>query len=306
MIKQNGIIFCDESHEYFTENGGVKLSGITGIIKKYVTPNKYADVPAEVLNYAAERGSYLHEVFEKVAIGFIPEITPQGEEYGLTDMAILDFQKAIAGFEFIDNEVLVSDYEHYATAVDLVANNNDLIDLKFTAKRDDESLRWQLSINAYLYEHTFKDRKAGRLFGIHFDRAKCKTSVVEFERIPDEIVKSLLDAAANDVEWINPLKPAAELDTAERLSDICALIDQYKAHIAELEAERAALVAPLLDQYKVNGQKTGVVGNVKISIKAASIRETIDAKSFKADNPELAAKYIKVSRVAESVSYSIV
>ena len=44
---------------------------------------------------------------------------------------------------------------------------------------------------------------------------------------------------------------------------------------------------------------------IQISKKAAYLRESIDTKAFKADNPELYAKYKKETKVSESLTYKI-
>ena len=57
LVKSN-VAFNEENHTYFL--GDKQLSGITGMIKRQLFPDKYKEVPQHILERAAERGTRVH------------------------------------------------------------------------------------------------------------------------------------------------------------------------------------------------------------------------------------------------------
>ena len=51
--------FSEERHTY--SYNGKLLSGVTGIIRKYICPDKYINIPQAVLDKAAQKGSQVHK-----------------------------------------------------------------------------------------------------------------------------------------------------------------------------------------------------------------------------------------------------
>ena len=60
MLDKSDVIFVSEAHTYSLN--GVSLSGITGMINRQLFPDKYNNIPKEVLEKAAEKGRFIHEV----------------------------------------------------------------------------------------------------------------------------------------------------------------------------------------------------------------------------------------------------
>lgn len=62
-LAQSPVIFNEIDHTYFF--GDTQLSGITGIISRYLFPDKYNNVPPYVLEKARLRGSEIHSQLEQ-------------------------------------------------------------------------------------------------------------------------------------------------------------------------------------------------------------------------------------------------
>lgn len=87
--------FIPETHTYLYE--GVILPSVTGIIDKKF--NDYADVPKDVLNRAAERGTKVHKQIENFC--------KSGVDDGSTAIRHFKFLQNQYGFEVLDNELPV-------------------------------------------------------------------------------------------------------------------------------------------------------------------------------------------------------
>ena len=179
-MKKSKVIFNKEDHTY--KLGEVFLQGITGILSKHLFQDKYDNVPDFVLQRAASRGTFIHECCELVdTLGIIPDsIEAQNyiklkEKHSLTS---------------ISNEYIVSDEQHFASAIDVVLSDYSLADIKTTAKFDNDYVSWQLSIYAYLFELQNPDLKANKLYGIWLRNDTAE--LIEVEKKPKELIKELL------------------------------------------------------------------------------------------------------------------
>lgn len=71
-LVKSSVVFNEENHTYFLCDK--QLSGITGMIKRQLFPDKYRDVPKFVLEKAAERGTKVHHDCQFADVtGFEPE-----------------------------------------------------------------------------------------------------------------------------------------------------------------------------------------------------------------------------------------
>ena len=298
-LKQSKIEFFKESHQYVNPDNGKELPGITGIIKNLVFPDKYAGVSDEVLNAAAERGTAIHEMCEEFAINGTVEAFMPDEVQAFVN------HFSISCTKFIDAEYLVSDEKNIATMIDLVDEEGNLYDIKTTSTLDKEYLSWQLSICATLFEIQNIGKDAGKLYGIWLKGDRC--DVVEVKRLPDEAVEALLVSYLEGTEFSNPLK---QLDSTDELQ--MAKLLEVEQSIVRLEDEakrmkevRQQYVDYMLDEMKKRGVKTLETDNIKLTVKDAYKRTSIDTAALKKDLPEVAAKYSKESEVKESLIIKI-
>lgn len=295
QLKQARVVFFEEGHRYLTADGR-ELSGITSIIKRLVFPDKYKGVDQTTLAESAAKGTAIHNMCEEFALsGTVSDFMPD-EVTNFVTMC------SVNGLRFIDSEYLVSDGgQNFATRIDLVDENCNLYDIKTTSSLDKEYLSWQLSIGAAFFEMQNPGVEVGKLFGIwlHDDRS----ALVEVPRLPDSAVEQLLIAAMEGGEFHNPLKLLAETERNEMtlIASCEASIIRLKVQIKELEATQKEAKDFMLQEMKKRGVKTLETDNLRITVKEAYERKSVDTDRLKKTRPEIYKEYEKTSKVAESL-----
>lgn len=292
------VVFNQEAHTYHL--GGVQLQGITGLLGRRVFPDKYKEVPESILRKAAERGSYIHECCELAdALG----VTPENEE-ARGYISLRDTH----GLQVEESEYLVSDEKHFATCIDKVYRTGDntfhLADIKTTYKLDTEYVRWQLSINAYLFELQNKDAKVDALFAIWLRGDKAE--LVEVERIPDETVIALLESEVNDTDFVNPYPVSATKadlpDAYQEMEDTIVEIERQCRYWAERKKELTEGVMREMVKAGVYNWKGEQIQFIR---KKDSIRKTFDKEAFEKDYPGIYDNYLKESPVIGNITLKV-
>jgi len=291
------IIFCEENHTYISKTRS--YSGITGILEKYLFPDKYKDIPDAILEKAKQRGTTCHNQMEMWINGLPYE--NQNDE-------VVKMQDLLNGRNFTHAELLVSDYKNFATKIDAVEESEDgiiLWDWKTTSTLDKEYLSWQLSICAYFYEMNFNKKVMQLMAGYITDK---KVEIVPIVRIAEEHVIALLDAAANGAEFfINPLKTDVLSQEAvlEKIYEIEQIIVDCEKRAKEAKIQGEALRAGLLNQMMEKGLKRIETDRMLLTVKEPYERETLDGKKVKELAPEIYNKCKKVTKVKESLLIKI-
>ena len=245
---------------------------------------------------AAERGSFIHSVCELVDSLNIEHESP--EAMGYKEL------KDTYGLRHEESEYLVSDNVHFASCIDKVYRDGEstftLADIKTTYKLDKEYVRWQLSIYAYLFERQNPGAKVLHLYAIWLRGERHE--LVEVERIPDDVVVSLMEHEVGGEQFTNPYAPSVT-DTSlpekyAAMEDAIAEIDRQYKYWSEKKKE-------LADGVKFEMQNAGVskwVGDrVSFTRKEDSEREDFDKKRFAADHPDLYKAYLIKTKVSGSV-----
>ena len=293
MIKliDSQVVFNQEYHTYSLN--GITLNGITGLIKSQLFPNLYKDIPQYILDKAAERGTMVHESIELFDAGFEPKVSiPELENYKRI--------KQENELTTITNEYIVTDKEHFASAIDLVlCKGEDIIlaDIKTTYTLDKEYVRWQLSIYAYLFELQNPDLKVSKLYVLWL--RDDKSEFAEVKRVKIDTIKDLLQCEIDGRKFNAPANKAdnmpSEIKQAEKA--IYHLITQIK----ELDAQKKELSKGLLKLIQDNDVKTYKGEHITLSRRAASTREDIDKKKLKDEFPEIYAACVKTTKINETL-----
>ena len=285
-LVKSKVLFNQEQHTYTLD--GKLLQGITGMIGRQLFPEKYSDVPKEVLEQAAKRGSFIHETIELVDdLGISNEMQ---EVKGYIEL------KELYGLQYEVGEYLVSDNEHFASCIDKVYRVSytefSLGDIKTTYKLDRDYIRWQLSIYAYLFELQNPGCKVVRLFGIWL-RGNIH-ELVEVERIPDDIIKSLLNAEINGKQFVNPYSiPCVSGQLPEKYKEmehsIVEILEQAKCWSDKKKELSDGIMKAMVEagEYSWKGK------SISVTRKKDTIRKDFDKKSFEKDYPELYRQYVK-------------
>jgi len=143
-----GVIFDEQKHEYWYK--GKKLSGITGLVSKKLGLKYNGAFVGE----HTEEGIHVHKAVQRWIETGDPESVHPGVQWLINN--VFAYVKGTGRFY---SEVLVSDLDQYASAVDVVFQSYDMEELrvvdifdikKGVFKRD--YVTWQLSIYKYLIE----------------------------------------------------------------------------------------------------------------------------------------------------------
>lgn len=292
LIKSQ-VIFNPDEHTYML--GGKELSGITSVISRQLFPDKYRDVPEDVLRKAAERGTMIHSICELVDDMGISHDSDEAQGYKEL--------KDDWGLRYECSEYLVSDNEHYASCIDKVYRENEtdftLGDIKTTYVLDKESVRWQLSIYAYLFELQNPGCKAVRLIGIWL-RAK-NHEIVEVERIPSEVVVNLLKCDSEGRQFVNPysISPITLPDEYWKMERTIQEIVSQAKYWSDKKKEIADAVMMSMVEAGEYSWKGDIISFTR---KKDTIRKDFDKKAFEKDYPDLYNKYLKEIPVVGSVT----
>ena len=290
-------VVLTETHQYFLDD--TELFGITEMIKSFISPNKYAYVDEDVLENARKRGDRLHNELETfVNSGIAP--VEQTEDY----CAMID---ALKDHELVAGEYIVTDYVRTASPIDLITLQNGevcIVDLKNTAVIDQDAVMWQTNIyRVYLERQTML--KANKLFCLHVYKGEAK--LIELPMIEDKHVDYIFDCWFDFKEFVNPLKQAItkQEELLQKTYDVCMAIARIEEQRKMYDEQHKQLTAGLLEIMKENADKTFENDLLKITIKSASTRESIDTKAIKEIYPEIYAQHKKITEVKESLIIKI-
>lgn len=297
-LVKSSVVFNEGNHTYFL--GDKQLSGITGMIKRQLFPDKYKEVPQHILERAAERGTRVHHECQFVDItGFEPE-SQEAMNYL--------FIRTGAGYNALANEYTVSDEEYFASNIDCVWEKDGkiaLADIKTTYSPDKAYLEWQLSIYAYLFEMQNPNLKVDRLFGVWLYNDK--SELIPLERKSDDEVKRLLQCEIEGTRYL-------ETETAlEHKQDEVQLlpkdvINKYLEAVAEVER-----IQSFIDGFKGSLKRAMIEHDIKswdtaclkATITPAGTKKAFDSKRFQSDCPELYKQYIKETETAASIRITL-
>ena len=279
------IIFNEADHEYIRE--GKTLISVTQLLHKHGLAPDYAAVPEEVLERAAEKGHSIHKEIEL----FVKEgKEPESEEA----KAVAEWMKA----NFIKGEA------EAIVGNDIVAGTYDfrdgltgsLYDWKTTYQKDERYWSWQLSLYDYLDgKHTDK-LFVGWLRGNEIQ-------FVPVRRHEDSEIERLLKCERDGTEFKEDPNPVALANSYElsRLAYFEDFINNLNAKLNEVKAQKEEIMKKLLQQMKDNNVKSLETPRMKITVKDAYVKKSVESKRLKEEMPEIYAKYLKETKVAESI-----
>ena len=180
--------FIENGHIYLVD--GVVVPSVSEILH-FIFPNKYSNIPENILNAKAEYGSKVHEAIECLEKnGELPKLNY------LQELSIDQYRKLKDKYkiEVLEQEKMVHYKNYYCGRFDIIAEINgtySLCDIKTTAKLDKESLSWQLSYYALAYDEEHYEDKFEKFYAIWLPK-KDLGDLVEVKRKPKkELLKKL-------------------------------------------------------------------------------------------------------------------
>lgn len=316
LRKPEGIEFDELTHSYYL--GDTLLTGITTLMANQGLSADYSDIPEDVLQDAAKRGTSVHNLFEAYDNGepAIPmdvysdfdenrKIQTKEEQKEL-----LDAYKKL-GLKVIQSEFLVSDGVSVASFIDKVLetdeeNTVDLGDVKTSADFHREPTAWQLSFYAYLFELLNPGIRVRKLIGIHARNGKVKN--IELQRKPVEDCIGYIEAEKNGTIYI-PESTGFTADMVLSSEDLAVFTKMeeaarvYNDLLARMKEKMDAINQKLYDFMLSNDiDELPIEGGV-VKLKRPFISERFDTAKFKKEHPDMVKQYIKASTTKGSISF---
>lgn len=290
QLKQSPVIYNEEFHTYLL--GDVILKGITGMIHRQIFPDKYKDIPKSILNRAAERGHRIHADVE------MSDAT--GIENSIEANNYVELRRN-AGYIAIANEYIVSDEKDFASPIDIVWEHDGkiaLVDIKTTyGGLDKDYLSWQLSVYAYLFEMQ-NGIKVDRLYGLWLRDNKCLLE--DISRKNDEDIKELMRCEVEGLQFkSSEVKQINDTQLISRQAiDMLVNLHRQEEEIKKKSEEVKELLRLAMNE---NDVISWDAEQFKATITKETVRKSFDSSRFQSENPELYSKYLKESKVKESI-----
>lgn len=278
-LKNTGVEFIDSTHQYFLD--GKELNGITSIIKSKLFPDMYKDVPHYVLQNAAAKGSAVHEQIELVdSLGVDPSL-PEVKAYVR--------MKDELGYETVANEYIVTDFDSFASGIDLVMhkkgteNEVELWDIKHTYNVHKAYVEWQLSIYKVWFEAINADLKVTAIKCLWLRDDKTRGLIhrlIPLQPHTKEDVDKLFESVRENKPYGGDKKPEY-LTEVEEYEDRIIFLD---SSIKKMTDELSYIKTKLFDRLTKDKQKSVDTGRILVTCKDGSTRSSFDTKAFeKAD-----------------------
>lgn len=307
-LNESPVVFDAEHHTY--NLNGHELSGVTPIIA-WLFPDTYKGIPQSVLDAAADYGTLIHEKCELLdSMGIMDKECNQVYHYS---QLLVN-----AGLTVAMSEYLVSDEHYVASKIDKVFTNDDIGDIKTTSKVHLVNVQVQLSIYAWLYELQNPEKKVGKLWLIWLPKEQYgMPELREIPRIPADVCEYVVEVYGNGGDPLDamsalvkhlafePERKRVEGEVPEGYLSVIDELIMVKKQFDILSEREKELSAMLLSGMQGVNEDKWSNDLIQISRRAASERESVDAKALKAKMPDVYESFKKVTKVAESLTYKV-
>lgn len=300
MLQPSHVYFDELTHTYLRDEDNKELKGITSTLIPRAFPGTYDDVPDDVMQHAAERGTAVHKAIEAHA-----------EENTFDDIFLDVVAEAFVllkakGIEPIAVEYVVTDGENYATPIDLVCANKKgevfIVDIKTTSSKMYEHVQLQCSICKMFFERQNPTIKVKGLYCLWLH-------VNDFYNVLDS---DLFPLEPVNEEFIGHLM---ECDLADEEFDITKFYGNLPAEVKDVEKylkELDTLVREKTDELKMikegllrmmheNNVKTFDTGHTRLTRILGQKRTSFDSARFEQEHPEMFKEYLKETTTKESI-----
>lgn len=304
ILQDSGVTYEPVGHTY--ELDGKPLQGVTGTLinRAYPKDKTYSNIPEEVLNHAAERGSACHQ-----AVGNYYDIGMASTGY---EVIVEEAKRLLEsqGLTPIRFEYVVTDFEHYASPIDIVCVNEKeeicIVDMKYTARLHYEQVTLQTSIYKRFFHLVNPKLQAKHLYVLwthtNDDHEVLDSGIYELTPVEDDFIDELIRADIADstfdiAKFYGPV-PMAVSKVEDYLSTLAA---EVKAKTDELNKIKEGLCQLMID----NGVKQYSSVRIQLTTVTPKSRKTFDSASFKKDHEDLYEQYCKTSETKPSVRLTI-
>lgn len=291
-LTKSAVEFNSADHTYKFEDRF--LRGVTGIIK-WVYPETYTDIPDEILQKAAERGTMVHLDCQMADAG-MPAESREAQEY----LRLL----AENSLTPLTSEWLVDDGHEIASSIDKIFTDYSIGDIKATSKIHKPNVTLQLSIYAYLLESMNEGLQVPAIYVIWLPREVYgQPTLMKLERIPSDIVvkvmRSYLNGETNELarELLGADKPVEIPD------DLRELEDEYielEGASKDIKTRMDEIKAILKERMEEAGDKKYEWDKMTVSYVAGADKPKLDSAKLKKDYKDA---YEACCKIETSKSY---
>lgn len=286
----------EKGHKYFLVNIETKervkeLKSVTRLLGDMGIAPNYAFANEEIVKMAAERGTLIHSevqnYYEKGEIGFTQELYDCIELLKQNNLTVIDCERILF------DENVAGRYDLSATA----DGKYTLLDVKTGKVLHKDSVKWQLSIYAYLYKKMY-GLKIGSISALHLGT---NSKLVPLEIESEEDVKNLIEADQRHIDFVKK----CTLPQAEELYKIEERLAELKTQSKALETERDKFYTAIMSAMNIAGVKSFEDERLKITYVDEYLKDSFDIKKFREDDPLTAEKYTKTTTVKASIRVKI-
>ena len=295
ILKDSGVVFKEDAHQYFL--GEKELQGITSTLVHRAFPHAYDGVSQEKLMERAEYGHKVHDMLEFcITNGLDSDMAEWGMFKSIVDQQAL---------RVLCCEYIVTDYERYASPIDIVFMRDDdtivLVDVKTNYSAPIDKATVQLSWYKRHFEKMNPDLKVSECAVIWVrDDAKRGHLSGYYPITPwaDETLDMLIDADVNDKTF----------DMSTTYGELPARVYDVQTYLAQLEAEvktkteelkqiKEGLCKMMLEM----GIKKFTTTVLQMTTVTPKPKKTFDVKAFAEEHPDIYEQYVRESEVKPSV-----
>lgn len=289
---ESSISFDKTEHLY--TRGDKKLISVTQLLKKMGLSPDYGNVNQEVLERKAERGTLIHSEIEHYNKEGEPGFTEECGQYA--------FYIEKNDVKCLHSEEMVGDDE-IAGTIDLVLDVDGaerVADIKTTAQLHTDSVSWQLSLYAYLYNKQETDKVATDFgYAYHFGNDSI-LEVVKVAMKPEKEVENLLQCYREGKAYEPSLPDSITYAVAE-ISEAERIISKSKSDVKEAEERKKKVTQSVIEAMKKNGLNSFETETIKLTITPEFDRKSVDSAKLKEEYPDVFEKCSKTSHVSEGL-----
>lgn len=296
-MKKN-IVFDELLHQYWFK--GKETISVTQLLKKHGLSPDYSAVSGEVLKRAVNRGNTIHEDIEFSIKKNVEPATMEGEIY-------FNWLKQL-NLEPIDCECLIGN-ELVCGQCDTILINKKtgalfIDDHKTGTVIHKEAVRWQGSIYAYLlgiYDDVEK------ILCSHLPKELSKCEMIELEKIHKSEIERLFLFEKKGIVFnvFKELDDPFYIPQIAELYEIENILNEIEENIKQHKERRDELKSQILEELSKSKIDKTEFKDMKISVKNGGTRKSVDLVKLKTEMPEIYEKYLKETKVTDSLIVKI-
>jgi len=304
LLNQSSVVFVEDNHTYWL--GKKQLNGVTSTLVRRAYPNTYP-IPEgftqeqweEKLRQAAANGTAIHQAIELYEDLGVENDMPEVKNY----IAVKDDN----GFVNLATEYIVSDEEHYASAIDHVWYQPDtktivIVDVKRTYEIHEPEVTCQTSVYKKFFLRQNPHLKDYNIITAVLWLRGEKYEFRILKPLADEVLDALIEADLKN-ETFDIQQHYGDLPA--KFADAEELIAQLDAELKEKKAQYDKLTKGLYELMVEHNVQKFTGSKIQLTITKPTKRESFDKDCFRVDYPDLYENYKTYTDVKSSLRITV-